>query len=276
MRAAAQVQGKTHAMVRTTKDTASFQKSSHFTMTTQTKSTIVGAAQEQASSAGKHEDTRGVVPKAKYYRIQMHLGKDLFEGFFNRNGKRDGKGRYTWADGTIGLCNWSDDRCDLFDEACEKYTKAEQQKTKRSRAPTLVKQKKKSGGFELAKPTCDRCNKLEEFTFKCYKCATAYCKECEKKNRKEGPPCICLESFSTLERQQYWGMCVKCGEACKEFTFKCLNCETAYCKKCEKITRGEGFKKRRPPCKCLIDAKGIAVLIKGAAPDLDDWLGFRV
>jgi len=86
MRAAAQVQGKTHAMVRTTKDTASFQKSSHFTMTTQTKSTIVGAAQEQASSAGKHEDTRGVVPKAKYYRIQMHLGKDLFEGFFNRNG----------------------------------------------------------------------------------------------------------------------------------------------------------------------------------------------
>ena len=276
MRAAAQVQGKTHAMVRTTKDTASFQKSSHFTMTTQTKSTIVGAAQEQASSAGKHEDTRGVVPKAKYYRIQMHLGKDLFEGFFNRNGKRDGKGRYTWADGTIGLCNWSDGRCNLFDEACKKYTKAEQQKTKRARAPTLEREKNKSGKFGLAKPTCDRCNKPEDFTFKCYKCAAAYCKECEKKNRKEGPPCICLESFSTLEKQEYWGMCVRCGDACKEFTFKCLNCETAYCKKCENKTRQEGFKKRRPPCKCLIDAKGFAVEIKGAALDLDDWKPWSV
>ena len=38
-------------MVRTTKDTASFQKSSHFTMTARAKSaTIVTAAQEQASS----------------------------------------------------------------------------------------------------------------------------------------------------------------------------------------------------------------------------------
>ncbi len=93
-------------MVRTTKDTASFQKSSHFTMKTRAKSTD----QEQASSAessgkkgadggagvaadrsaGKNELTRGVAP---YYRIQMHLGKDLFEGFFKRNGKRDGKGR---------------------------------------------------------------------------------------------------------------------------------------------------------------------------------------
>ena len=141
-------------MVRTTKDTASFQKSSHFTMTTRAKS----ADQEQASSAessgkkgadggagvvadrsaGKHEHTRGVAP---YYRIQMHLGQDLFEGFFNRNGNRDGKGRYTWADGTIGLCNWSDGRCDVFDEACKKYTKAEQQQTKRARAPTLERQK---------------------------------------------------------------------------------------------------------------------------------------
>ena len=102
MRAAAQIQGKTHAMLRTTKDTASFQKSSQFTMTTRAKSTNVGAAQEHASSAessgkkgadggagvvagtsaGKHEHTQGVAP---YYRIQMHLGKDLFEGFCNRN-----------------------------------------------------------------------------------------------------------------------------------------------------------------------------------------------
>lgn len=167
-------------MVRTTKDTASFQKSSHFTMNTRAS---VEADQEQASSAessgkkgadggagvvagrsaGKHEHTRGVAP---YYGIQMHLGKDLFEGFFNRNGKRDGKGRYTWADGTIGLCNWSDGRCDRFDEACEKYTKAEQQKTKRARAPTLERQKydNKSGSFRLAKPKCDRCQKPEEFT----------------------------------------------------------------------------------------------------------------
>ena len=264
-------------------------------MTTREKSTNDGAAQEQASfaessgkkgadggagvvadrSAGKHEHTRGDAP---YYRIQMHLGKDLVEGFFNRNGKRDGKGRYIWADGTIGLCNWSDGRCDRFDEACKKYTKAEQQKTKRARASTLERQKfdKKSGSFRLAKPKCDRCEKPEEFTFKCYKCATAYCKECEKKNRKAGQPCICLESFSTLERQQYWGMCVKCGGACKEFTFKCLNCETAYCKRCEKQTRAEGFKKRRPPCKCLIDAKGFAVEIKGAALDLDDWKPWSV
>ena len=264
-------------------------------MNTRAKSTSVTADQEQASSAEssgkkgadggagvvagrsaeKHEHTRGVAP---CYRIQMHLGKDLFEGFFNRNGKRDGKGRYTWADGTIGLCNWSDGRCDRFDEACEKYTKAEQQKTKRARAPTLERQKydNKSGSFRLAKPKCDRCQKPEEFTFKCYKCATAYCKECEKETRKEGQPCICLESFSTLERQQYWGMCVKSGEACKEFTFKCLNCETAYCKRCEKQTRVEAFKKRRPPCKCLIDAKGIAVEIQGAALDLDDWKPWSV
>jgi hypothetical protein len=97
-----------------------------------------GAGVVADRSAGKHEHTRVAAPN---YRIQMHLGKDLFEGFFNRNGKRDGKGRYTWADGTIGLCNWSDGRCDRFDEACKKYTKAEQQKTKRARAPTLERQK---------------------------------------------------------------------------------------------------------------------------------------
>jgi hypothetical protein len=138
-------------MVRTTKDTASFQKSSHFTMTTQ---------------AGNIEHTQGVAPKAKNYRIQMISREGFFEGFFDTNGNRDGKGRYTWADGTIGLCNWSDGRCDRFDEACEKYTKAEQQKTKRARAPTLERQKydNKSGSFRLAKPKCDRCQKPEEFS----------------------------------------------------------------------------------------------------------------
>ena len=261
------------------------------------------------TQAGNIEHTQGVAPKAKNYRIQMISREGFFEGFFDTNGNRDGKGRYTWADGTIGLCNWSDGRCDRFDEACKKYTKAEQQKTKRARAPKLERQKydktkkggrfkktkrarapklerqkydkkKKGGRFRLAKPACDRCKKPKDFTFKCYKCATAYCKECEKKYRKEGfkkrPPCICLESFSTLERQQYWGMCVKCKGACKEFTFKCLNCETAYCNRCEKKTREEGFKKKRPPCKCLIDAKGIAVEIKGAAPGLDDWKPWSV
>ena len=260
---------KTHAMVRTTKDTASFQKSSHFTMTTR---------------AGNNEHTQGVAPKAKNYRIQMMLGEDLFEGFFDTNGNRDGKGRYTWADGTIGLCTWSDGSCDRFDDACTKYKEAEQQKKKRAKAPTLEKfypneKNKKKHKYRLAKPKCDEC-RAEELTFECYKCATKYCKDCERKKTKKGfktrPTCICLESFSMLERQEYWGMCVKCGEACKEFTFKCLNCETAYCKRCENKTRDEGFKKIRPPCKCLIDTKGIAVKIEGTALDLDDWKPWSV
>ena len=74
-----------------------------------------------------------------------------------------------------------------------------------------------------------------------------------------------------LERQQYWGMCVKCGNSCDEFDFKCLNCETAYCERCEQKACHEGFKNRRPPCKCLINTKGIAVEIQGTALDLNIW-----
>ena len=77
------------------------------------------------------------------YCIQMtrEMGADSFEGFFDINGNRDGKGRYTWADGTIGLCSWSDGCCDVFDDACTKYSKAERHKTKKARAPTMERQK---------------------------------------------------------------------------------------------------------------------------------------
>jgi hypothetical protein len=262
-------------------------------------SAVGGAAHNQGADGGAGKAAGEVVgrdggskaaPEAQYYciRLTRKVGEDSFEGFFNRNGKRHGKGRYTWADGTVGLGIWSDGRCDVFDDACTKYTKAERQKTKRAMAPTLERQKcdktKKKGvkkakrvvKYKKAESKCDKCGEAgNEITFECHKCKTAYCNDCEQKTRYEGfkkrPPCICLESFSTLERQEYWGMCVKCGEACKEFSFKCLNCEIAYCKTCEKKTREEGFKKRRPPCKCLIDAKGIAVEIQGAELDLDDW-----
>ena len=66
-------------------------------------------------------------------------------------------------------------------------------------------------------------------------------------------------------------MCVKCGNSCEEFDFKCLNCETAYCERCEQKACHEGFKNRRPPCKCLINTKGIAVEIQGTALDLNIW-----
>ena len=263
---------KIHAMERTILNTASFWKTTHFIMKTGANSAVGGAARKQASAissdaaviapdptsydrpktsallpsakqgadggagevarevaggvaggaaggvAGRDEGSEAA-PEAHYYCIQLtrNLGKDWFEGFFDRNGKRHGKGRYTWADGTVGLCNWSNGCCKIFDAECKKRAEAEGQKSRNARTSRAWK------------------------------------------------------SFSTNERKQYWGMCVKCGEACLEFTFKCLNCETGYCKKCEEKKSEEGYKKRRPACKCLIDRNGIAVQIKGAALELNEW-----
>jgi hypothetical protein len=90
---------------------------------------------------------QGLVIRNRSYCIQMkrELGADTFEGFVNKDGNRDGKGRYTWADGTIGLCSWSNGRC-----YSGRYTW--------------------DGGTSGLKS----------------------------------------QTFSKLERQQYWGMCVKC------------------------------------------------------------------
>jgi len=44
------------------------------------------------------------IPRNQYCIQMTHKGgEDSFEGFCDRNGKRDGKGRYTWADSAIGL-----------------------------------------------------------------------------------------------------------------------------------------------------------------------------
>ena len=67
---------------------------------------------------------RGGAAAKESYSIHMtrSSGDDSFEGFFGRNGKRNGKGRYTWADGTVALCMWSDGCCDPFDEATRNRT----------------------------------------------------------------------------------------------------------------------------------------------------------
>lgn len=222
--------------------------------------------------------------------MKSSSGEDSFEGFFGRNGKRNGKGRYTWADGTVALCIWSDGCCEDFDEATRNRTEAEEAERQRKRERQKKRERPKrrnakashnSGSFSTLEMQqswgqCDKCGKSrDEFDFECHKCNTKYCEKCEQKNCHDGfkPPCKCLgwESFTTLERQQYWGMCVKCGNSCEEFDFKCLNCETAYCERCEQKACHEGFKNRRPPCKCLINTKGIAVEIQGTALDLNIW-----
>jgi serine/threonine protein kinase len=154
--------------------------------------------------------------KANKYCIQMggNLGKtqDWFEGFVNKSGKRDGKGRFQWADGTVGICNWNNGHCGIFEQECKK----------RSDAERLILRKDSS-------------------------------------IRKK----IDWKSFSS-DRKTWVGMCVECGELCSnEFTFKCLNCETAYCERCEEKVREEGFKRKRPPCRCLVDRYGVAVQNKG-------------
>ena len=51
------------------------------------------------------------------------------------------------------------------------------------------------------------------------------------------------------------GCCIDCKEGCTEDSFVCHHCKTDYCSRCEQ-------KWTQPPCRCLIDSKGIASVIK--------------
>ena len=54
--------------------------------------------------------------------------------------------------------------------------------------------------------------------------------------------------------------CVACKTQCT-FSFQCLNCTTGYCDKCDEHFEVQGFKTKRPPCKCMIHQDGKAVAI---------------
>ena len=54
--------------------------------------------------------------------------------------------------------------------------------------------------------------------------------------------------------------CVACKTQCT-FSFQCLNCTTGYCDSCDERFEAQGFKKKRPPCKCMIHQDGKAVAI---------------
>ena len=54
------------------------------------------------------------------------------------------------------------------------------------------------------------------------------------------------------------GICLDCKEMCTDEAFECLNCKAQYCVKCKERWNTEGFKKRRPPCLCIIDSNCMA------------------
>ena len=54
--------------------------------------------------------------------------------------------------------------------------------------------------------------------------------------------------------------CVACKTQCT-FSFQCLNCTTGYCDSCDERFHVQGFKMKRPPCKCMIHQDGKAVAI---------------
>ena len=56
-------------------------------------------------------------------------------------------------------------------------------------------------------------------------------------------------------------VCISCKTQCT-FTFQCLNCNAGYCEGCDKRYEVQGFKKKRPPCKCMIYEDGRAVDIQ--------------
>ena len=69
------------------------------------------------------------------------------------------------------------------------------------------------------------------------------------------------ESGTHAKKKAMKDYCVVCKTQCN-FSFQCLNCVTGYCDSCDKRYEVQGFKKIRPPCKCMIYEDGKAVAIK--------------
>ena len=101
---------------------------------------------------------RGGAAAKESYCVHMtrSSGDDLFEGFFGRNGERNGKGRYTWADGTVALCMWSDGCCHPFDEATKNRTEAEEAERQRKRERRQKQESQKERKLEK-KQYCVKC-----------------------------------------------------------------------------------------------------------------------
>ena len=58
-----------------------------------------------------------------------------------------------------------------------------------------------------------------------------------------------IESHCTENPKNFLGNCIHCKELCySDEAFMCLNCQAAYCKKCNEHWKATGYEKLRPPC----------------------------
>ena len=178
------------------------------------------------------------------YRIQkcnnLHgRGKDLFEGF-HTNGVRDGDCRYTWNDGDTLLCTWTQGTCRL-------HAEIDNEKNKSDNPPLKMMGKTRKKTDKLPKAA---------------KVVTNFRGVMASHTGKQG-------------KAVFKGQCVHCKEPCtEESTFQCFNCKATYCQKCEKIWMASGFRGWRPPCFCVIDAKGTAQILKDS--DFKTWLPKKI
>lgn len=155
----------------------------------------------------------------RVYRIQrVNRGKDLFEGF-QKNGARDGDGRYTWHGGDTLVCTWIKGSSRLhadFDLKKKNESVQPQQQLGHTRAAS------------------SKIPIIRHLTG-------------------------VMAKFTKKGKAVFKGQCVHCKEPCTaESTFQCLNCQAAYCEKCEKTWSASGFRGWRPPCYCVIDSDGTA------------------
>ena len=211
--------------------------------------TLAQSASEASTSENQHSaalnpsdaaQQPAPILNGKVYSINLCKNSsgtnDLFEGFLE-NGVRNGYSRFTWADGDILLCTWINGRCNA-------HAEREKEKTSEVSRPQLAKTRSKTA--EQAKPAKQ-------------KVAT---------NRMG-----ILASYSNRSGTSTFRgrACVHCKNVCTaDATFQCINCQATYCQECEEKWMTSGFRKRRPPCYCVIDHNGIATRLHET--DFKSWI----
>ena len=153
-------------------------------------------------------------------------GTDLFEGFVE-NGRRNGDSRYTWADGDVLLCTWINGQCVAHEREQMKKSKTSTQQLSKTRKQTAAQE------YPARKSVII--------------------------NRRGA---VASYTDTPGVSNTFRGQCVHCKEVCKtNANFQCINCQATYCHDCGVEWMKFGFRKRRPPCYCVITNKGIATML---------------
>ena len=84
-----------------------------------------------------------------------------------------------------------------------------------------------------------------------------------------------MGSHCTENPPNFLGNCIHCKELChSDEAFMCLDCQAAYCKKCNERWKARGYEKLRPPCLCIINSEGMTTPTWNA--DWKTWIPKKV